>query len=166
MATARQWAQGYLEQARADLAGASAVSGSAPSTFAMLLQMVFEKFAKAALIRQGAVSVQWASTHHGAASRMVQLMRRQRGILDPLGGHLPWHDVLEVVVSLEFAHPQLAGEDGPQLEYPWQDVHGAICWPARDLRIAAELGDPRKGRGLRMLRFAELLSVHFDEIFV
>lgn len=48
MASARDWADGYLGQARADLKGAHAVSGAEPSVLAMLLQMVFEKFAKAA----------------------------------------------------------------------------------------------------------------------
>jgi hypothetical protein len=50
-ASARDWADGYLGQARADLRGAHAVSGAEPSVLAMLLQMLFEKFAKAALLR-------------------------------------------------------------------------------------------------------------------
>jgi hypothetical protein len=39
----RDWAQGYLEQAPADLAGARAMGSASPSTVAMLWQMVFEK---------------------------------------------------------------------------------------------------------------------------
>jgi hypothetical protein len=45
-----------LEQARADLAGARAIGGASPSTLAMVIQMVFEKVAKAALLRQNAVA--------------------------------------------------------------------------------------------------------------
>jgi hypothetical protein len=45
MATPRDWADGYLAQARADLDGARLVDASVPSVFAMLLQMTFEKLA-------------------------------------------------------------------------------------------------------------------------
>jgi hypothetical protein len=57
MATLREWADAYLAQAKSDLEGARALSAAAPSTLAMLVQMVFEKFAKAALLRQHAVTI-------------------------------------------------------------------------------------------------------------
>ena len=44
MATDRDWAQGYLEQARADLRGVRALGSASPSTLAMLLRMVFDMF--------------------------------------------------------------------------------------------------------------------------
>jgi hypothetical protein len=137
MASSRDWAEGYLAQARADLAGARAMGSASPSTLAMLLQMVFEKYAKAALLRQNAVTLTWARTSHGAASRMLLVLRRQRTILAPLGGAKVWEDVLWLVSALEAAHPQLAPLGGPQLEYPWEDLHGQVRWPARDFRIAA-----------------------------
>ncbi|KYG06526.1 hypothetical protein BE21_34225 [Sorangium cellulosum] len=165
MATIRDWADGYLAQARADLKGAQAIGAASPSTFAMLLQMVFEKFAKAALLRSGAVTLDWARGSHGAASRMLLALRQQRRLLEPLGGTKVWEDVLWVVSTLEQAHPQLAPPEGPQLEYPWEDARAEIRWPARDLQIATALGDPRKNLATRVLRFAMLLSDRFDDVF-
>lgn len=138
---------------------------SSPSTLAMLLQMVFEKYAKAALLRQGAVSVEWARSNHGAASRMLLVMRRQRAVLHPLGGAKVWEDVLGLVSELERAHPQLAHPNAPHLEYPWVDVHGEICWPARDLSIATSLGDPTKNLARRVVSFAEKMDELFDVMF-
>jgi hypothetical protein len=164
MATSRDWADAYLAQARADLEAVHLLGGRAPSVTAMLLQMVFEKFAKAALLRSSAVSLEWARTTHAAASRMLLVMQRQRGLLAPMGGPQVWQDVLSTVVSLERAHPQLA-QGGPQLEYPWETPAGAIQWPARDLAIAAALGSPQRNLGTRVMRFAALLAERFDQIF-
>lgn len=93
------------------------------------------------------------------------MLRRQRGILDPMGGPKVWEDVLWVISALERAHPMLAPQEGPQLEYPWEDIHGEVRWPARDLAIANALGDPSKTLGPRVLHFAEQLSRHFDTMF-
>jgi len=164
MASVRDWADAYLAQARADLEGAKSLGGAAPSVFAMLLQMVFEKLAKAALLRSGSVTLSWALGTHGAASRMLQAMRRQRGLLDPMGGAQAWEDVLWVIDTLEKAHPQIA-RDGPQLEYPWESAAGDVQWPARDLGIAGALGNSSSNLATRVLRFAILLGKRFDQIF-
>ena len=134
------------------------MGAAAPSTLAMLVQMVFEKFAKAALLRQQAVTTDWARRSHGSASRLLLVLRRQRGLFEPLGGPQVWGDVLSVVDALERAHPQLASPQGPQLEYPWENVRGEIQWPARDLGIAVALGDPRRNLLTRVLRFAGILG--------
>lgn len=168
MATERQWADAYLAQARADLAGARALSGLAPSVFAMLLQMVFEKLAKAALLRSLAVTVGWAQGTHAAASRMVLVMRRERGRIAPLGGTAAWGHVLNVVMALENAQPQVAralSPGCPQLEYPWETLAGVIQWPAQHLAIAESLGTPSSRLGPLVLRFAALLAERFDQIF-
>jgi len=68
VATQRDWADGYLAQARADLAGARLVGAAEPSVFAMMMQMAFEKFAKAALLRTGAITLESAQASHRAAS--------------------------------------------------------------------------------------------------
>jgi hypothetical protein len=159
------WARAYLAQASVDLAGANAMGASSPSTLAMLLQMVFEKCAKATLLRQSAVSLEWARTSHGAASRMLLVLRRQKDLLEPMGGTRVWEDVLWAISELERAHPSLAPEHGPQLEYPWEDVHGQIRWPSRHLSIASTLGDPTRALGARITRFAELFIQHFDDMF-
>ncbi|MBI3206694.1 MAG: hypothetical protein HYZ29_34485 [Myxococcales bacterium] len=165
MATGREWAHAYIAQARADLDGARAMGTSSPSTLAMLFQMVFEKCAKAALLQQGAVGLEWARTSHGSASRMLLVMRRQRELLEPFGGLKTWEDVLWIIGELERAHPSLAPGAGPQLEYPWEDVHGQIRWPARDLSIAVALSDPTRALGARLVRFADLLTRHFADVF-
>jgi hypothetical protein len=128
MATTRDWANAYLAQARADLEGAHLVGAAVPSVFAMLMQMVFEKFAKAALLRSGAVSLDWAERTHRAASHMLRAMRLQRGLMDPLGGAKVWHDVIWAAEALEQAHPSIA-RGAPQLEYPGRTQRGWSCGP-------------------------------------
>jgi hypothetical protein len=165
VATDRDWALGYLEQARADLRGMTAMGSVSPSTLAMLCQMVFEKLAKAALLRQGAAPIDTVRRSHRAASRLLLVLRRQRGLFALLGGAKIWEDVLWIVEALEASHPQLAAEHAPQLEYPWEDVHGAIRWPARDLQVARALGDSRRGLAARVFKFAELMDRQFDVLF-
>lgn len=86
MATDRDWALAYLEQARADFRGMRAMGSVSPSTLAMVCQMVFEKFAKAALLRQGAAPLGAVRRSHRAASRLLLVLRRQRALVAPLGG--------------------------------------------------------------------------------
>ena len=165
MATDRDWAEGYLHQARADLAGARAMGPASPSTLAMLWQMVFEKFAKAALLRARALPIARVSTSHRAASRMLQAIRRQKSLSLALGGTKVWEDVLWFIGALEDAHPQLAAPGAPRLEYPWEHVDGTIRWPAKDLQVAKALGDAKSGLGPRVVRFAELMDQRFDSMF-
>lgn len=167
MASAREWAEGYLAQARADLSGAQAALNADPSVLAMLLQMVFEKVAKAALLRAGAIDVAFATSSHASASRMVRAMKLQRGLIAPLGGPRVWDDVLELIESLERAHPDLARHAAgtPQLEYPWEMPDGTIGCPSRDLPVARALGGPRTTFAIRVPRFIALLDRHFDQIF-
>ncbi len=131
----------------------------------MLCQMVFEKLAKAALLRQGAAPLDTVRRSHRAASRLLLVLRRQRGLFALLGGAKVWEDVLWVLSALEDAHPQLAPDHAPQLEYPWEDVHGTIKWPARDLQVARALGDAKRGLAPRVFRFAELMDQQFDAMF-
>ena len=65
MATPSDWARGYLDQARADLAAAAQPMD--PSVRAMLLQVSLEKIAKAALLKNG----QWLPER--ARTRIVGL---------------------------------------------------------------------------------------------
>ncbi len=84
-----------MAKARADLAAAVLVGAAGPSVFAMLTQMVFEKFATAALLRSGSITLASASRTHNAASLMVAAMRIQRGLMAPMGGTLVWHAAME-----------------------------------------------------------------------
>lgn len=137
--------------------------GASPSTLAMLLQMVFEKYAKAALLRSGTLDLAQVRRSHAAASKMAQLLWRHRPFKEMLGGAQVWADVLGIIPELERAHPQITGK-GPHLEYPWEH-NGNICWPARDLPIAQTLGRPESTLPLRILKFAQALGERFDAIF-
>lgn len=165
MATAREWAEGYLSQARADLRGAELIQGSEPSVVAMLVQMALEKASKAALLRAGATSAADASRSHAAATRMVQHLARSRRACR----HLGWtSDVLRAHVSpivsdLERAHPQLAA-GGACLEYPWEDAAGVVRWPARDLAVARKFAAATTS-GQLVFRFARDLCARFDAVF-
>jgi hypothetical protein len=92
---------------------------------------------------------------------MTQMMRRQRGLLEPLGGPWPWEGILQIINALEDAHPQVAKER-PHLEYPWE-AEGAIHWPEQHLKIALKLGESRQAAAV--LKFATLIVQHFDGIF-
>ena len=73
MAGNREWAEAFLEQAKEDLKAAQTVGLSAPSDFCMLMQMTFEKAAKAALLLQGTIRLEKAVSSHSAASRLIRL---------------------------------------------------------------------------------------------
>lgn len=168
MATARDWADAFRAQAAEDLRAAKALEGRAPSVLAMLLQMVFEKLGKAALLRSGQIALRQARRSHAAASRMLAVLKRDKARRSILGAGNPYafKDVLPMVRALERAHPQLAEPGQPQLEYPWEAGPGAeIRWPARDLALARQLGGPRSLIGARLLKLASQLEQRFDQVF-
>jgi hypothetical protein len=172
MVTERDWAEGFLAQARADLEAArvlitqNAITASGASVFSMLLQMAFEKFAKAALLRSGAIAYSGAKSSHKGASTMVAAMRLQKNLIAPIGGPHVWTAAFEVIEALERAQPSLAkAHGGPQLEYPWASVAGLVLWPARDLPIANRLSNPSSRLVFHVLDFAERLNREFDAIF-
>ena len=76
----KRGANGFLAQARVDLQAAEVVaaSGLATSTLAMLLQMVFEKLAKAALLRMRSISVAHATSTHATAGRLLRTLQHER----------------------------------------------------------------------------------------
>jgi hypothetical protein len=165
VATNADWARAYFEQARADHCAVLELRATSPSTIAMLWQMIFEKYAKAALLRSGASPLEAVRRSHRAASKMLFVLRHQRRPFALLGGAPLWADVLSMVDALETAHPQLAAPHAAQLEYPWEDLRGEIRWPERHLRIARPFGSPRSGLAPRVARFVALLHHHFDALF-
>ncbi len=132
----------------------------------MLLQMAFEKFAKAALLRSGAIAYSGAKSSHKGASTMVAAMRLQKNLIAPIGGPHVWTAAFEVIEALERAQPSLAkAHGGPQLEYSWASVAGPVLWPAKDLPIANRLSNPSSRLVFHVLDFAERLDREFDAIF-
>lgn len=168
MATDREWGDAFLAQARADLEAANAVaaSGVAASSLAMLLQMVFEKLAKAALLHTRSVALEDVTSTHNTARRVLLVLRRERRRFEPLGGARAWGDVIWIIEELERAHPQIArGKTDAKLEYPWETVAGAIQWPEHDLPVARHLGNPRSNLKARVTKFADHLASRFHQLF-
>lgn len=155
-AAPRDWADPFLEQAREDLKAAWAVPADAsPSTLCMLLQMVFEKLAKAAYARSGLVV---PHTHRAASHLFAVLLRHPAGA-DILRAA---PSVRQFVMELEAAQPSLAGQQPqpcPQLEYPWEDpVGNTVQYPARDLPLARRVQSPRDRIALDCLKFASAVE--------
>ena len=155
-AAARDWFDPFLEQAREDLKAAwSLNAANSASTLCMLIQMVFEKLAKAAFARAGTVIVR----DHMAASRLFAMLVRH-----PAGNAIlqAQPNVRQFVMELEAAHPTVAGrqpQPWPQLEYPWEDpAAGTVHWPARDLALAQRIRNPRDRIAAECLKFASALE--------
>ena len=156
-ATPRDWADPFLEQAREDLQAAWLLvpSEQCASTLCMLLQMVFEKLAKAAYARGGHA----VPRTHSAASHLFAVLQRH-----PAGKTLLTASphVQQFVADLENAHPAIAGRQvppWPQLEYPWEDVGtGTVHYPAKDLFLARRIRNPKDRIALDCLKFASALE--------
>jgi hypothetical protein len=121
----------------------------------MLLQMVFEKLAKAAYARSGNV----VPRTHQAASHLFAILQRHPAGLSLLRAT---PQVRQFVAELEAAHPAVAGsqlQPWPQLECPWEDAAASVIrWPARDLPLARRVKDPLDRIALDCLKFASALE--------
>jgi hypothetical protein len=115
VATDRDWADSFFAQAVDDLTAAQAAYDvGVPSTFCMLMQMVFEKLAKAAFARGGAPAPQ----RHQVAARLVAVLRRTPGNAAVMIGGTR---TLAAVEELENAHPAIVAEAvrrGVAAQYP------------------------------------------------
>ena len=144
MATTRDWADAFLAQAVEDLAAAQAAyEAGVPSTYCMLMQMVFEKIAKAAISRGG----EPVQKRHQVALRLAAVLRRTPGSPAVLIGARTFAALQE----LENAHPAVvadairrgAAAQYAQLEYPWLNPStDAVEWTGRHLPIARRVADP------------------------
>lgn len=166
MPTAHDWAEGYLAQAHVELNAAREPLD--PSVRAMLLQMAFEKIAKAALLKNGQWSEEHAQqTHHGASHMMTQLLQ-QRQLAKLAYTRNTVEQVLKPLVDeLEHLHPAVAranGRSGPWLEYPWATPLDAVAVPCRDLPSLAHYAG-RSTRVLQLVRFAQTLIDAHDRLF-
>src|SRR5438067_1131979 len=101
--TPRDWSDPFLEQAREDLRAAWSIAPHAgASTLCMLIQMIFEKLAKAAYSRGGQVVPR---THQAASHLFAVLLRHPSGTT--LLHASP--NVQQFIMELEAAHPSIAG---------------------------------------------------------
>jgi hypothetical protein len=169
MPTARDWADPFRDQAREDLKAArAALLAGVPSAFAMLMQMAFEKLAKAALARK---HIQPPKSHD-VASRLLKLLELTPGGTSLSGVLIA--PVFAAVRELENAQPAVVNNamhkhgvpQYPQLEYPWEHpTTHVIEWPAAHLPIARRIADPRDPIGLQLLKLAGALDAQFDVLF-
>jgi len=165
VATNRDWADAFFAQATDDLTAAQAAfDAGVPSTFCMLMQMVFEKLAKAAFARSGAPAPQ----RHQVAARLIAVLRRTPGSAAVMigGSH-----TLSMVEELENAHPAVVADavrrgstaQYPQLEYPWLNpATNQVEWSGRHLPIARRVADPEDPVAANLLKSARAFVKHFD----
>lgn len=167
------WVDSFRGQAAADLAAAHALSHDVltiqrASVVAMLLQMAFEKFAKAVLVHSGSAprSVQ----SHAVMNPFVVVLRRM--LQEPLrDAFLKAEPALRLLESLQpaVANPRTLrtsrGYEVEQLEYPWEDSGGSVRFPARDLSIAVQWSQGNGDSLHDVLAFAKLLDADFDQLF-
>lgn len=169
MSGRHEWAKAYLEQAKEDLIAAKTIQLDAPSAFCMLMQMTFEKAAKAALLLKGEIQLEKALKTHAAASKLINAIKAYREYfpLPNTGSPYLWKDILPLVTQLERAQPALAGKKPPiqhQLEYPWENSFGEICWPAKHFPMnTLLLSSPTTAP--RLLRFAGYLISDIERLF-
>lgn len=169
MPSVDDWANGYLEQARADFTSAKKLATAGPnvSVLAMLYQMVCEKVAKAVILRTNPKRIDDIRKTHLMASEMM-LVLAQRPDLSEIHGvsRDMIRDLIPLIDALEEAHPESAGRGRPQLEYPWEGPNNMICWPERHLALAHQVFVPTSNSLAQLTKFLDLLIWHFDRIFV
>ena len=121
----------------------------------MLIQVVFEKLAKAAYARSGLV----VPRKHQVATRLFLILQRHPSGSNLLRAH---PNVQQFVMDLENAHPAVAGSQTPpwpQLEYPWEDtVAGVVQYPAQHLYLVRRVQNPKDRIALDCLKFASALE--------
>lgn len=121
----KEWVDALRKQAQRDL-DAAMLLGSKDHAGActMLLQMTFEKLAKAALAKTEPHGFRAHRRSHAVASKFLQTLHR---VVDT-----KWRSPLRLAKSITNAHPALA-KDGPHLEYPWEGAESAATRrPSRD----------------------------------
>ena len=169
MATKKEWARGYLEQACEDIAAVEALSHDrcvAPSVLLMLIQMVYEKLSKASLLALGRVEINDVLSTHVAASRFMKLLERDSDILNKIFSNKPsiFWTLRLYIIDIESLQPQIAkhlrekhtNRSFGQLEYPWENQ--SIQWPAQHLRQAQELRDPYNRKLVDLIKMVCILS--------
>ena len=132
------WSKAFLMQAREDFDAAFQLleSHRDGSTFFMLLQMCFEKLAKAAAFQSLSNDRMPPKVHDVIPLFQGMLMRRNANVKGFYSRHKDAMDFLMDKVAM--LQPSLVNGCDEQLEYPWIDRHQHVKVPAKDLRIVKE----------------------------
>jgi hypothetical protein len=167
-----EWTYAFLEQAKSDLRTADALADSVEysSQATMLLQMAWEKLAKAALISGRG----WDPTHrtHAVAVKFVSALKRAPNapsvlFSGPRQQFVARMSTLQAdLVALEKLTPALS-DGGMNAEYPWSQNDAAgnetILWPAKHL--TRRFSQPGRS-AIRIRRDFTSIASNFDRIFV
>ena len=132
------WSQAFLMQAREDFDAAFQLleSHRDGSTFFMLLQMCFEKLAKAAAFQTLSNDRTPPKVHDVIPLFKGMLIRRNVNVKGFYSRHKDAMDFLmDKVATLQ---PSLVNGRDEQLEYPWIDRNQHVKVPAKDLGIVKE----------------------------
>lgn len=162
--SAEEWSSALLDQAEIDLHVAELLEGHAElaPVLGMILQMSFEKIAKAHVAKSNWPAFRQVRRTHAVARKLARTLKRDPLLGGTLGARgLRSASVLNWMVALTDAHPALAKE-GPHLEYPWEDSTG-VHLPA-EVPIVGELSDARSLAAPHLLRFARVLLNHVREM--
>jgi len=120
----------------------------------MLLQMTFEKFAKAAQAKRDPQQFKAKRFSHAVATTVIGAMVRKLGSR--------WKDPARLALRITAAHPSVT-KKGPHLEYPWEQG-AAVCVPDDHLPVVQCLFDPRSFSVFRVIGFADYLLSDFDSV--
>lgn len=131
------------------------IKKNSPSTFYMLLQMVFEKLMKAHKHKN---DYQINSAKHEGAAEHFSKYFNTLCRVDPSQSKY-CYPILKVIQELESAQPSIAKKKSPHeplLEYPWENEREEICYPAKDLPLVQKLNNFNFYRQvMKSLSFAE-----------
>jgi hypothetical protein len=166
------WRIAFREQARSDFLSADvlALRRDHASQTTMLLQMAWEKLAKAALVMSGA----WdpLKKSHKVAAKFASVLKKAPRIEQVLGSpsrlsaaaRLTW--LQGELEALEALTPALA-TGGENAEYPWEgrDANGAptIRWPAAHL--TRRFCNPSMRGGMHLRKDFVAIEQQFDRLF-
>jgi len=169
MASRADWSHAFLEQAKDDLKAARALAnppGNSYSVICMLLQMVFEKVAKAALIRQG-YDLEAIQKSHKAATSFMNLLRNDKVLRDQLEQPGSVFGLTANVRELERLHPSNSKGKTPKLEYPWEDPgSGAVLWPAEHLELIRRYQHPTDITLSKLIKLATVLTAGVEKMLL
>lgn len=167
----REWSRAFLEQAKSDLKAANSLAASTEyaSQTTMLLQMAWEKLAKAALVLSGS----WDPMRrkHDVAARFISVLKRMPQAQAVLfaGPSAQFRarmvSLQDDLLALEKLTPALS-QGGINAEYPWRQTDASgnetVCWPSKHLSPSFSLSERSS---IRVRKDFDSIVSNFDRIF-
>lgn len=173
----KTWAEAFFYQAVQDFSLAClgiSSSNKYSATILMLLQMFFEKYAKAVYCRSTHTlpkrNHKTTSILRSALERSPKYKKYRKLNSVTTGSSIkPYVDFFDFLSKLESLQPSNAnhgsdetiGDTLPQLEYPWKETAGNICSPCTDLDFIHEIENPQSRIFTKVLPIAQNLINDF-----